>query len=256
MPDPRPRILVARRTQRATRAGGRARPQPRHRAPAGWIARARLGPVVARLRAWRRLPAFARGAHRRRRSPARSYARPPLLSTSIASVRRGWPARPCLQEHVAAKYGRPRCRFDELPPLLGTSHFRVLIGRARARLLRGRPAQLGDRPDAAAGGAVHRFRDGRPAARADAFDRALRLAAEDRRAARTTAATSRSTSSMRRRARSSTRGGSRRAWPCRWSGPAFNAAGNDIAMRGARARLRRPRLGRAGTSPVPQRQGA
>ena len=50
------------------------------------------------------------------------------------------------------------------------------------------------------------------------------------------------------------------AWPCRWSGPAFNAAGNDIAMEELELAyddlvwVAEPET--PSTRPVPARQGA
>ena len=117
----------------------------------------------------------------------------------------------------------------ELPPLLGTSHFRVLIGRREVGFCE--VGRLSSETAAAASPdeGVHRFET-------VVLRRALTQSTELYDWRRKIVAGKRDRRAVTIQQLASAGGeivNSWRldgAWPCRWSGPSFDAAGNDIAI--------------------------
>ena len=117
----------------------------------------------------------------------------------------------------------------ELPPLLGTSHFRVLIGRREVGFCEVSRLSSETDPTLPPGERSHGFETvvlrRALTGSTELYDWRRRITAgtDDRRAVtiqQLAAAGGAIVNSWRLEG----------AWPCRWSGPSFNAAGNDVAI--------------------------
>jgi phage tail-like protein len=137
--------------------------------------------------------------------------------------------RRALHDPAATEYGRREMPARELPPLLGTSHFRVLIGRRELGFAE--VGRLSSETDTSLpqGEWSHRFETvvlRRALTQStELFDwrRKIVSGKDDRRPVtihQLDAAGGGIVNSWRLDG----------AWPCRWSGPSFNAAGNDLAI--------------------------
>jgi phage tail-like protein len=137
--------------------------------------------------------------------------------------------RTALHGRAAPGYGRHEMPARELPLLLGTNHFRVLIGRRELGF--SEVGRLSSETDLTLppGERSHSF-DTVVLRRAltrstELFDwrRKIMSGKEDRRPVtiqQLESAGGRIVNSWRLEG----------AWPCRWSGPSFNGTGNDLAM--------------------------